>query len=156
MGLFGSFLRFFGLKRTEKADSHQAKLIQELKEDHQDLINLYVKIGETFNNKKYKQTASLLKKFEEMYKLHILLEDNKFYPYMKKKFKNKPDVYELITNKQEEMNEITNVLTKFVKKYQKEHNLMTGTFLADYEQIKNALLERVKFEESKMYPLYDV
>ena len=155
MGLFSSFLRFFGLKRDERIDSHQTKLIRELKEDHQDLVNLYVKIGKSFQSKKYKQTVNLLKKFEEMYKLHILLEDNKFYPYMEKKFKNDPSTYELIKNKKEEMNEITKVLTKFVKKYQKEHNLVSGSFLADYEQIKDALLERVKFEETKMYPLYD-
>jgi len=155
MGFFSSFFRFFGINRNSKTDSHQKKLISELKEDHQDLINLYVEIGNTFQNKKYKKTADLLKKFEEMYKLHILLEDNKFYPYMENKFKNNPEVLELIRDKKEEMNNISKVLTKFLKKYQKEHNLLNGSFLADYEQIKSALLERVKFEESKMYPLYD-
>jgi hemerythrin-like domain-containing protein len=154
MGFFSNFLRFFKIDRKTKQTTHKDDLINNLLEDHRELVDLYVKIGNAYNNKEYRKVVKLLKKFEEMYKLHILLEDNKFYPFMNKKFEKNKEILELLRAKEKEMKEITKVLLKFVDKYTKESNLIEGSFLIDYENIKEALLTRVKFEETKMYPLY--
>jgi len=135
----------------KEKDTYQNKLIKELNEEHQNLINIYFKITK---DKHPKKKLKFLKKFYSNYHLHILKEDKQLYTYLLIKYKFIEDKYNLIKEKQKEMMQITAFIENFASKYSNVWAIQTEEFKKDLEILGEALSKRVEFEENILYSLY--
>ena len=144
----------FKASRIKTDKTYNSKLINELINEHSKLFSLYEQIIDEYKNKNYKKTLKLLKKFYELYNLHILKEDKKLYTYLIIKYKFFNDIKNRIIEKQNQMKEITKKLDSFVSKYKSIQQIKNPSFLEELEKLGNALSERVEFEEKELYDKY--
>ena len=144
----------FKASRIKTDKTYNSKLINELINEHSKLFSLYEQIIDEYKNKNYKKTLKLLKKFYELYNLHILKEDKKLYTYLIIKYKFFDDIKNRITEKQNHMKEITKKLDSFVSEYKNIQQIKNPSFLEELEKLGNALSERVEFEEKELYDKY--
>jgi len=131
---------------------YQDKLIQQLHKEHQKLFQLYTKITETSSERK---KLSLLKKFYYDYHLHILKEDKQLYTHLLIKYKFVKEKYNIILQKQKEMQGITAFIENFANKYSNIKALKREEFKKDLETLGGALVKRVEFEENELYKYYE-
>ena len=141
-----------GRIKTDK--TYNSKLINELINEHSKLFSLYRQIIDEYKNKNYKKTLKLLKKFYELYNLHILKEDKKLYTYLIIKYKFFDDIKNRIIEKQIQMKEITKTLESFVLEYNNLQKIKNPLFLEELKKLGSALNERVEFEEKELYEKY--
>jgi hemerythrin-like domain-containing protein len=142
------------IKKIKKIYTFENKLITELKDDHEKIFTIFMKIEKNFQKNNLKKIPELLKKFHYEYKLHIVYEDNYFYTYLKNKYNNDKPVLNFIDEKQKEMAVITRAINNFIKKYDNIEKINTSTFKKDLKKLGNMLYKRISFEESKLYTLY--
>ena len=133
-------------------------LINGFHKEHQTLIKIYGEINKSIEKENYKKTKKLLDKFYKNYHKHILKEDNYFYTYLRKKFRQEKntDLLNFIDQKQKEMENITVFIKHFLKKYQSPKTIKNNIkeFKKEFESLGTELTKRVEFEEKKLYPLY--
>ncbi|ACM92382.1 putative hemerythrin HHE cation binding domain subfamily [Nautilia profundicola AmH] len=142
------------LKKLKKFYSFEDKLISELKHDHQKLFSLFNKIEKNIQKRNYEKIPEILKKFHYEYRLHIIYEDNYFYTYMKRKYKNDDKILEFINQKQEEMKSITKAIADFINRFDSIKEIQTEKFKNELQKLGKALKSRVEFEEKELYTLY--
>jgi regulator of sigma D len=145
------FIEFF-----KKLFAKNDTLIEELVSEHKELFEIYKKIDTAAGKKQFNKIPKLLKDFEFNYRKHILLEDNFLYSKLLNKYANDEEKVKFINVKKEEMNHITAAIENFMQKYKSEEDIRQNEahFKNALENLGNALVKRVKFEEKELYPLY--
>lgn len=152
---------------NERSTSHYASapgseirysptLVDELKNDHKNLVNLYLAIKTDFDNGNYQAVSAKLNQFRSGLQGHLLTENVRFYIYIDRVHGQDEMNSELIRGFRREMDGIGRAALNFLTKYEmigvdKE---LASAFAADFAAIGAVLTERIRKEESVLYPLY--
>ena len=154
MLILEKILNFLGIKRENS--SYDKKLIQNLKQDHKELLNIFQRIVKHTKKGNVDNILEDLDDFKFEFQTHIQLEEQFFYPYVLNKYKNNSEIASMLKKKEDEMKEITKVLFNFLKKYENNDYLKNNLdkFKEELNVLGNALKERIYFEENNMYTLY--
>ncbi|WP_457560369.1 hemerythrin domain-containing protein [Caminibacter sp.] len=141
-------------KIMTKRVSH--KLINELKKEHKEIIDLYEKAYRNFLLMDYESVMYFLDKLFIKYKKHVLKEDNYFYEKLIKKYKKYVSIIDGIKETKEELNEITRKFEMFMSLYNSINTIQVKKheFSHDLEKLGIQLKERIEFEETRLYILY--
>lgn len=131
-------------------------LIEELQQDHQQLLGVYMAIKASFDDGDYVAVSEKLNEFRTGLQGHLLTENVRLYIYLDRMLGRDEMNAELIHNFRREMDGIGKVALNFLKKYDmigvdKE---LAPAFAKDFAAIGAVLTERIKKEESVLYPLY--
>lgn len=131
-------------------------LVDSLKEDHQTLLALYGEIQAAFDEKDYPGVSEQLETFKGNLQSHLLTENVRLYIYLDRCLANDASSSELIRGFRHDMDDIAKVAMKFLNKYSAigvDENLAEH-FAQDFATIGKVLSERIKKEETVLYPLY--
>ncbi|MBD8526674.1 hemerythrin domain-containing protein [Pseudomarimonas arenosa] len=139
-----------------RTPSFDSRLIDVLKQDHADLVDLFQQIGLCAEQRRYAEVAPMLLAFKTRLESHLIAENVRFYNYVERSLDGDEENYALMRSFRREMNGIARGVVDFVKAYQ-QHPLDDDSrqaFLRDYRQIGGLLTQRIEREESSLYPLY--
>ncbi|HEY0634483.1 MAG TPA: hemerythrin domain-containing protein [Gammaproteobacteria bacterium] len=131
-------------------------LIDELKSDHQKLLGAYMAIKASFEQGNYTAVSQQLNLFRYELHNHLLTENVRLYIYVGRMLEQDEDQYGTIRNFRHEMEGIGKTALRLLKQYE-EINInqeLADPFARDFAAIGSILTERIKKEESVLYPLY--
>lgn len=150
------------LNNTEKDAGHinySANLIPDLKQDHADLLEMYISIHDLVAKHHYQDAVERLTTFKEHFNRHLMQENVKFYAYFDYHFTEQCIEHQTIKSYRKEMNQIAFAVVKFLKKWTISETLDQQTssdFFLEYQDIASALAQRIADEERELYVLYQV
>lgn len=131
-------------------------LVDNLKTDHQHLLQLYTEINDTVNAHDYRELPAKLEKFQNDLLAHLEAENIKFYGYLEQSLKADSRGLQEMRRFRKEMRDIERAVVKFLKSW-----ITTGinvdnveAFKAEYDAIGAALVSRIESEERSLYTLY--
>lgn len=142
---------------NQAAYLYSAELIPQLKDEHKQLIAIYVGIQDFFEHQKYQQVVEQLLHFKEEFSLHLMQENVKFYAYLESHLNQESAEFQTIKTYRKDMNQIAHVVVKFLKKWTSQTSLNQVTadeFFQEYKGIGAALVQRITDEEQYLYTLY--
>ncbi|HEY0721424.1 MAG TPA: hemerythrin domain-containing protein [Gammaproteobacteria bacterium] len=131
-------------------------LIDELKGDHQQLLAAYMSIKASFDQGNYAAVSQQLNDFRFGLHSHLLTENVRLYIYVGSMLSHDGQKAEMIRTFRHEMEGIGKTALRLLKKYE-AINLDTelaDPFARDFAAIGSILTDRIKKEESVLYPLY--
>lgn len=131
-------------------------LIDELKNDHQQLLSVYMAIKASFDQGDYVAVSQQLGEFRFGLHSHLLTENVRLYIYLDRMLGHDEMSSDMIRGFRREMDGIAKTALNFLKKYEaigvdKE---LAVPFAKDFATIGAVLTERIQKEESVLYPLY--
>jgi hemerythrin-like domain-containing protein len=163
MGFIKNLLHSFK-KKERKDESIQTdtefneQLIEMFKNDHQELLKIYADILNSFNTnqKAHKNIVALLNDFKIALEIHLMVEDNKLYSFLKMKYGRDDTHMAFVEDIQGEMNNIAKEVMFFIRKYsnRESYDNNLNNFIRDLEAIGTVLIKRIDMEEKRLYPLY--
>lgn len=135
---------------------YSPSLLDELKSDHKQLLATYTAIKTAFDKGDYVTVSAKLNEFRIGLQGHLLTENVRFYIYLDRVHGQDEMNSDLIRGFRKEMDGIGRAALNFLKKYEmigvdKE---LAAAFAKDFAEIGAVLGERIKREESTLYPLY--
>ncbi len=135
---------------------YSPELVATLHDDHQELLGLYGKIEQAFKERRFVEVSSMLADFKSGLSAHLLTENVRLYIYLDRSLAHDPINSDLIRGFRKEMDEIAKVALGFLKKYETigVDEDLAEHFATDFATIGKVLVERIKKEESTLYPLY--
>ena len=145
---------FFKKKKKKIGPEFDKKLIKRLQADHIKLVKQVGKIETAYaqeNGKKAKRELQILKSLTLD---HFIKEDLKLYWYLKTFYKEQPKTLEEIKYFEESLKDIQVSVINFLDQYLKQDVLLNSTFKNEFDEIVQALANRIKTEEKNLYPLY--
>ncbi len=163
MGFIKNLLHSFKKKQCENESiqtdtEFNEQLIEMFKNDHQELLKIYTEILESFNTnqKAHKNIVVLLNDFKIALEIHLMVEDNKLYSFLKMKYGRDDTHMAFVDDIQGEMNNIAKEVMFFIRKYsnKESYNNNINNFVKDLEAIGAVLIKRIDMEEKRLYPLY--
>jgi regulator of sigma D len=155
----GKFKKDANTAKEIKVDTtYNVKLIENFKHDHQELLKIFSEVKKTFQNDKnaHKKVVNLLNDFKIALEIHLMIEDNKLYSYLIKKY-GSDDIHKaFVEDIQAEMTNIAKEVMFFIRKYtnRQSYDNNIDNFLPDLNNIDEVLTRRIKMEEEKLYALY--
>lgn len=131
-------------------------LIKMLKQDHEELLEIWLAIGKAMDKQDVKTMASLLTEFKAKLNKHLLTENVKLYVYLTRSLTNDQQHSEVVKDFRSEMNHIGRTVTTFLRTYTQSpiEIGMLDTFKDEFEAIGGALVNRITREEDVLYALY--
>ncbi len=131
-------------------------LINELKNDHQQLLGAYMAIKTSFDQGNYSAVSQLLTEFRFGLHNHLLTENVRLYIYVGSMLSHDAPKAEMIRGFRTEMEGIGKTALRLLKKYEalNINAELADPFARDFAAIGSILTERIKKEESVLYPLY--
>lgn len=141
----------------KKGIQYDPSLVDNLKNDHNNLVNLFGQIWEQgFQANNPKKLAALITQFKRDFQAHLLKENVKFYVYLEQNLSDDPTSMELVRDFRTEMNDIAHAVVNFCKKYSTPitTNQLKQSFPEDYQTVGEVLTHRVSLEENELYTLY--
>lgn len=131
-------------------------LVDELKSEHQKLFAAYVSIKEHFERNDFATVSQQLNDFRFNLHNHLITENVRLYIYLGSITSNNKEKFEMVRSFRQEMEGIGKTALRLLKKYEAIdiNQELAGPFLQDFAAIGAILTERVKNEESVLYPLY--
>lgn len=164
------FGKMFGSKKTQEKPaetlpkefapstriSYDPQLIENFKEDHAALFNLYGTITSQAESGEYQALSQTLKSFQSALQGHLLEENLRLYTYLSKCLREDSESSELMQDMKSEMGQIGRGVMRFIKHYN-EFGVDDGNvdkFRRELTEIGAALKDRTQREESSLYTLY--
>jgi hemerythrin-like domain-containing protein len=142
----------------EKELNYNEKLIEDFKNDHAELLGFFPQVEESFNTDRnaHKKITDLLNDFKVALEIHVMVEDNKLYTFLKEKYGTDETHKAFVEDIQSEMTNITKEAIFFNRKYtnRQSYDNNIDNFLKDLGNIKDMLVKRFKMEEDRLYSLY--
>lgn len=131
-------------------------LINELKDDHQELLAAYMSIKASFDQGNYLAVSQQLNDFRFGLHSHLLTENVRLYIYVGSMLSHDGQKAEMIRSFRHEMEGIGKTALRLLKKYEaiSLDTELADPFARDFAAIGSILTERIKKEESVLYPLY--
>lgn len=135
---------------------YHPELIDRLKADHRSLLELFGQIKQAFGDGRPAEAAALLNRFRGALQDHLLVENVRLYVYLEHLLRPDAASYTLIHEFRHEMDGIGKAATAFLSKYARlaDEAALQGTFLAELDAVGQVLVERIRREESVLYPMY--
>jgi len=133
-------------------------LIEELKQDHQSILKLYAQINMAINNDQWEKVPGALGKFRRKLTDHLLCEGVKLYGYLQKGAQENHATYVQFRNFRNEMAHIGRAAFHFIDRFAEPDVFaqaeMRAAFATEFKVIGDVLADRIRREESQLYPLY--
>ncbi len=130
--------------------------IPALVEEHRSLVALFVSVKEASEAADFPAVKRALQEFQLALNMHLVLENSKFYAYLRKTLrKNSPEL-DTVNAFFDEMQEIGKVVTQFLRTYTLADFTaeVHAAFRDELEAIGAALVNRIEREEQTLYKLY--
>ena len=137
--------------------SYDPQLIDQLKHDHGELLQIFGQVGAAHQAREYALVAKHLHAFKLALQGHILSENVRFYAYLQGNLLKDSDEASLMHEFRREMNTIARGVTDFLKEYGGEGRLSTDNhaeFAQNLGEVGALLVQRIEREERNLYPLY--
>ncbi|GEM_PF-616559 len=134
--------------------AYHPELINELKQEHKKLLNIFSRIQKNSRAGEKKATRDLLDKFKKNLLSHVFKENVKFYVYVKYLLADDPVNKKLAQMMQQEMNGIGKTVLGFIAKSMEKTEQFGPDFQKQLNKIGAVLTERIKTEEERLYRLY--
>ena len=161
--MFGFLFERKGKKGASIPDPEQQtgirydhQLIGKLKEDHQELFEIFTEIKAAASIGHFKRIPAKLAEFKLSLLSHIALENVRLYVYIQQSYAQNADVSDFVAGLRAEMNGIARAAVKFAEKYAETPPVASTSadFVSALEEIGTVLVKRVQLEESRLYSLY--
>ncbi len=136
--------------------SYDANLIGALKENHDDLLEIFNELNRTVNTAQYFDIPRQLRKFKTALQVHAMTENVMLYAYLEHMTSLSPVQSAHIRKLRKDMDGIPRAVVEFVNAHS-AHMLTDRTisgFISELRSIGDLLLQRVELEETSLYPLY--
>ncbi|WP_457563137.1 hemerythrin domain-containing protein [Caminibacter pacificus] len=135
--------------RSKKNKYHKRDLVKKLQKDHQKLLKLFLSLEEAIN-KKSPSAIKKLQKFIDELELHLTLENSQFYAHLESKYRfcNLKIMQEI----KEEIPKNAPLFLQLKKSLEEKKYIEAQAIL---NTIRTFLFKRIKFEEEKLYKIYD-
>ena len=141
---------------TTRAPAYDSRLVDSLKHDHRDLVELFEQIGVMADARRFNEIPRMLVAFKTRLEAHLISENVRFYNYVENSLRGDEENSQLIRSFRREMNSIARGVVDFVKKYQAVNftDQVRTMFMSEYRMVGGLLTQRIEREESSLYPLY--
>ena len=136
---------------------YNPSLINQLKSDHKKLFDIYSELYNIFtSDSDHKEIYNKLHQLKVMLSMHIGFEDTLLYSYLNNRYENDSNKLDFIANADKEMKSISVVALSFIEECSvpELYNKHRDKFKEELEMIGDVLVDRVEFEEDRLYPLY--
>jgi hypothetical protein len=132
------------------------RLIEALTEDHRLLLDIYTAIDSARADRNLLTVQTRLEQFRMVLQDHLLKENVRLYVYLEHVLRGDPMSHQLMHEFRHEMDGIGRVVVGFLTKYRQIgiHPELEAEFSKDFAAIGEALVARIKREESTLYPMY--
>jgi len=136
--------------------AYSADLVSHLEADHQKLLQIFTAIGSAFNAGDLATTVQYLDDFRGAIQSHLLTENVRLYIYLEHALAQDADSHALIHEFRLEMDGIGKAVLAFLGKYRQMETQanLAESFGSDLNAVGKVLAERIRREESTLYPLY--
>ncbi|MDR0251256.1 MAG: hemerythrin domain-containing protein [Burkholderiales bacterium] len=135
---------------------YDGTLVGKLKEDHIELLSLFGKIKDASKGGNYVMLPGLLASLRLALQTHLMLENVKFYAYMRQHFAGDNDLSNFVDGVKKEMDYIARTVVRFANTYNTQAIIKERVveFKKELDEIGNILLKRIDLEEARLYILY--
>lgn len=135
---------------------YHADLVGRLHDDHKELLRVYGMIKTAFDKGDYLTVSQRLGELRGGLQSHLLTENLLLYVYLDHCLAADETNSELIRGFRHEMDQIGKVAMRFLKKYEAigVDKDLAPSFAEEFATIGQVLGERIKKEETVLYPLY--
>ncbi len=133
---------------------YEPGLVDQLKQDHQELARLYAAIKTAAAEGHFQHISRLLFGLKLVLQKHIMLENVKFYVYLEQNCDSETN--RLVSELRREMEGVARLVVKFVNTHI-VHVPTSGTvdrFQAELKEVGDVLFSRVHREEDELYTAY--
>ena len=137
--------------------SHDSALAQELVSEHRELLAAFGTLKKNVEAEDAAAFRESLLTFKGLLVAHLVKEAYKVYTYLRQQLKDREDLsaYHLVNAYKSEMAGIGDAALKFVETYSEAPDPMDfGEARTQLQHIGHLLGDRVRREESDLYPLY--
>lgn len=136
--------------------AYDAALVDTLKDDHQQLLQVFTDIRQAGNEGRFAHLAQLLEQFKLALLNHVALENVKFYVYMQNHAGMDAATLGFIAGVRKEMNGIARTVGKFVDAHLASvpSYATLPRFNEELHQVGEVLAKRIELEETQLYSLY--
>ncbi len=135
--------------RSKENKYHKRDLIKKLQKDHQKLLKHFLALEKAINNKSPSAIKKLNKFINEL-ELHLILENSQLYTHLESKYRfcNLKIMQEI----KEEIPKNASLFLQLKKSLEEKKYIEAQAIL---NTIRTFLFKRIKFEEEKLYKIYD-
>ncbi len=140
------------------ARNYNPLLIKLLKKDHQQLFAIY---GDILNllkkNANFTEIQNLLDELKVVLSMHIDFENSQLYSYLKNIYKEDKAKLSFLNGADRDMGEIVDIALRFIDKFSEYEVFIKQKkeFEEELKLIGDVLVDRVGFEENRLYTLYN-
>jgi hypothetical protein len=135
---------------------YDSNLIRDMLEEHRALLAIYGSLVKSVEARDELAFYVKLSEFKSTLVAHLLKEAVKLYIYLRQSLKDDENTYQLVTTYKSEMDGISRVVMKFVDDYSEKSLIGVdyGQLSIRIKEIGWLLGDRIRREESELYPLY--
>lgn len=135
---------------------YDSNLIRDMLEDHRTLLAIYGSLVKSVEARDELVFYIKLNEFKSILVAHLLKEAVKLYIYLRQSLKDDENTYRLVTIYKSEMDGISRFVMKFVDDYSEKSLIGVdyGQLSIRIKEIGWLLGDRIRREESELYPLY--
>lgn len=136
--------------------SYDADLVQQLKDDHEDLLHLYRRIDKAHQYRSFDICRAGLLQMRKRLTEHVVTENTRFYAWIKGDLASSyPGAVGLARAYQHEMHDLVRAMTGFLDTYCVDAQaVMRPQFGSELKAFGAALSQRISREEQSLFPLY--
>jgi regulator of sigma D len=135
--------------------AHHFELIAQLEQDHRDLLRIYSGLRRASDAGRMQEAGEQLETFRHALQGHLLKENVKLYVYLEHTLAADATSHELMHGFRHEMDRIGKAVMVFLDRYRDlaGHPEWKDDFARELDGIGKVLVERMRNEESNLYPL---
>lgn len=136
--------------------AHHPELIAQLEQDHRDLLRIYSGLRRASDAGRLQEAGERLDAFRHALQGHLLKENVKLYVYLEHTLAADATSHELMHAFRHEMDRIGKAVVSFLDRYRElaGHPEWQDDFARELDGIGKVLVDRMRNEESNLYPLY--
>ncbi len=144
----------FGLFKKESDNIQQnSKTVKRWLKEHDRIKKYAILTLEHYNNDDHKAAKKSLSKLEDAALEHLMDEDNKIFELLDKAKKSDEDLVEELLVFRSSFRDVKHALVHFLITYSHPQKVLDDQFKQQLEGIIQAVVDRIEFEESRLYPL---
>lgn len=137
---------------------HHSTLVEHLVGDHRLLLDSFGVLKKSAESSDARAFKQALQGFKALLVPHLLEEAMRLYTYMRQEFKTRgnADAYQLVNGYKSEMKGIGDAAVRFIETYSviDDDAIDFQQVCASLQEIGHLLGDRIRREESELYPLY--
>ncbi len=132
------------------------RLTEQLTQEHQELLDFYIRINNSVKAFDAKEVAKGLKQMKDLLQSHLLTENIRLFVYLDHMFADDEINRQLVREFKRETDQIARGVMAFFNKYQDigSGRYPLDEFAKEFEEVGVALNRRIEREEQTLYPLY--